>query len=493
LSVTVLAVVVAFALARGPSWIVSEAALKMFVAVAILLIPLCVVLAAAKARAADPQRTTFALALLIWWFLLISDEFFDRISFVQNTYEGQFSVEAYSEVVTWVVAFFVLVLISFSKPDYLRNFFAGSYKWMSLFMLSCLAASLYSPSPSYSLGWWFKLCLVTLVLGLCTSYLEKLSDVRALLWSNLWGLLCVCVLALGDAFADPTTMFQGVGGRLNADPVVLSGSAGLLLIVTLILNSIRPRVWLKLIGLLSVLTMILAFGKTGLIAAAVASAAFFGLQKKVASGIGLLVGAGLLAAVLIATVTPLGNYFNAYHSSSTLTGRTEIWESALPAIKQQPILGHGYLASKFMWTTQRGRIEDVAPHLHNGFLETLYNNGFVGLVFLLGLHGSILANLYHAKKVLSATQKETPDLKQANILIVGCFALYLDLLIYGLFTPAFGGRTTAHFMVFLSILALSIGLRKFSRQFEAKEPVAARPVPRWRWRKRFPVPSPSSS
>jgi O-antigen ligase len=486
------AVFAAFVLGFGPGWLSSEAALRPMIAAAMLLIPLCVILAAAKARGVDPQRTTFALTLLIWWFVLISDEFFNRISDVASTYEGQFSGDAYSEVFTWLIASLILGFIFLKKPGYLGKLFSGSYKWLSLFTLLCLASATYSPSPLYALGWWFKLFLVTLLLGLCTSCIEKLSDVRALLWSNLWGMLFICALALADALADPTTLFQGAGGRLNADPVVLSGIAGLLLIVTLILNSIRGRLWLRLVGLLSVVIMILAFGKTGLIAGAVSATAFFVLRKKIASGLGLLLGVGLLAAILVATITPLANYVSTYHGGGKLTGRTEIWEDAIPAIEQQPVFGHGYLASRFMWTTTRGQILNVAAHMHNGFLDTLYNNGLIGLVFLLGMHGAILTNLFHAKKALSVPNgKETQDLEEANVLIIGCFALYVDLLIYGLFTPAFGGATSAFFMVFLSILGLSISLRKLTQQPERKPPVAARA--NIGWRKRFSEPSPSST
>ena len=99
------AVFAAFVLGFGPGWLSSEAALRPMLAAAMLLIPLCVILAAAKARGVDPQRTTFALTLLIWWFVLISDEFFNRISDVTSTYEGQFSGDAYSEVFTWLIAF----------------------------------------------------------------------------------------------------------------------------------------------------------------------------------------------------------------------------------------------------------------------------------------------------------------------------------------------------------------------------------------------------
>jgi hypothetical protein len=73
---------------------------------------------------------------------------------------------------------------------------------------------------------------------------------------------------------------------------------------------------------------------------------------------------------------------------------------------------------------------------------------------------------------------------------MGCFALYLDLLIYGCFTPAFGGRMTDHFMVFLSIVGLSMALERFAQGLE-KQSVVVRPPEVWR--RGFSVPSPSST
>src|SRR5579872_4332844 len=481
------AILVALILGMGPIWLVSDGTLKTMGAVVMFLVPLCLALAVAKARGLSPTQTSFALGLLVWWFLLISDKFFDRISDVQNTFEGQYSVDAYGEVFVWMVAFIVLALISVAKPDYLSKFFSGSFKWLSLFVLSCLAASTYSPSPAYSMGWGFKLLVVALVLGLCTSYMERLRDVRSMIWATMWGLLFVCLLAVAEAAADPTNMFQGIGGRFNADPVVLSGTAGLLLICALTLNSLHPRLWLKLIALISVLIMIISFGKTGIIAGVVGATIFLLFQKKLASSLGLLVGVGLVAAVLVTTVTPLANYVSTYRGGTNLTGRTEIWQRGIESIKQKPLFGHGYLATKFMWTTQRqGLVADVA-HLHNGFLETLYNNGVVGLIFLLGIHCTILANLFYAKRTVHSYQRAGGS-SEANTLIVGCFALYLDLLIYGLFTPAFGGRTTVHFMVFLSLLGLSMALRRCAEQVNPKPLTVVRPSAPWR--EAFPVPSP---
>ena len=483
------AILVALVVGLGPDWIISDTALKTMTATTLLLVPLCVVLAIAKAKGATAGQLTFAVALILWWSLLISDQWFDRASDAENLYQAQYSVDAYGQVLTWFIAFLILALISFAKPEYLRMLTLGSYKWVTLFVLSSLIASAYSPSRSYSLGWWCKLFVVALVLALCTSCMEKIDQIRAFLWSTMWGLLLVCMLAMGAALSDPTTLFAGIEGRLNADPVVLSGTASCLLIVSLILNSLHGRVWLKLISLFAVVVTIISFGKTGIIAGAISASIFFLLQKKLASSILVLLGVGALAAVLVATITPLGNYFATYHGGAKLSGRTEIWKMALPAIKQKPFLGHGYLASKFMFKEQRK--VDVASHLHNGFLDTLYNNGLLGLGLLLALHGTILANLYRARAHISAWKgRETNDIRQANILLMGGFALYLDLLIYGCFTPAFGGRMTDHFMVFLSIVGLSMALERFARGLE-KQSVVIRPPEVWR--RGFSIPSPSST
>jgi O-antigen ligase len=483
------AILVALVVGLGPDWIISDTALKTTTATALLLFPLCVMLAVAKAKGATAGQVTFAVALLLWWFLLLSDQWFDRASDADNLYQAQYSVDAYGEVVTWLIVFLILALISIAKPDYLGKLGRGSYKWVALFVTSSLVACAYSPSRSYSAGWWCKLFVVALVLALCTNCMEKISQIRAFLWSTMWGLLLVCMLAVGSALADPTTLFAGIEGRLNADPVVLSGTASCLLIVSLILNSLHARLWLKLISLFAVVTTIISFGKTGIVAGAVSASIFFLLQKKLASSLLVLVGVGALAAVLVATITPLGNYFATYHGGAKLSGRTEIWKTALPAIKQKPIVGHGYLASKFMFKEQRGA--DVASHLHNGFLDTLYNNGAIGLGLLLALHGTILGNLYRARKRLSAwTGKETDDFRQANVLLMGGFALYLDLLIYGCFTPAFGGRTTDHFMVFLSIVGLSMALERFACGLEKPRVVVRAPKV---WRRGFSIPSPRST
>ena len=468
----IVAVATALGLGLAPTWLISNESLKTLIALAMLVGPLCIVLAVAKSHALSAKEAAFRLGLVIWWYLLISDALFDRISDVQGTYQGAYSIEAYGQGITWLAVLIVLVVISLAAPGYLRELFSGPYKWASLFALSCLAAAAYSPSPSYSLGWWFKLAVILLTLRLCVSGMHTIDQIRSFLWTSLWGLVCAVLLPLSRAFSDPLTLFEGVGGRLNADPVVISVTSSCILIVALTLNALRRHIYLNLVVIGSVLVMFLSMGKTGIIAGIVSAMVFFLFQRRIVSGVVLIICVALVGAIVIATVTPVGYYFLNYNGVGTLTGRTEIWKMALPEILQKPIFGHGYLSTKFMWLNLTGPFAEVG-HLHNGFLETLYNNGLVGMILLLTMHLAILGNLWFARRIIGAPVKGATGPSVMTVLIVGSFALYLDLLINGMFTVAFGGRPTVHFMMFLGVLGWSTALRSLAARVQNRILVAS--------------------
>ena len=69
---------------------------------------------------------------------------------------------------------------------------------------------------------------------------------------------------------------------------------------------------------------------------------------------------------------------------ATLTARTELWGLAMPFIRNRPILGYGYASSRFI-SLQVGGVSWDPGHMHNGFLEALYNNGFLGLFLMLAI------------------------------------------------------------------------------------------------------------
>jgi len=61
----------------------------------------------------------------------------------------------------------------------------------------------------------------------------------------------------------------------------------------------------------------------------------------------------------------------------TLTGRTQIWASLIPYAKKHILLGYGFGG---FWTTSLR--EEIASHAHNGYLDTVLDLGFIGLIVL---------------------------------------------------------------------------------------------------------------
>jgi O-antigen ligase len=233
----------------------------------------------------------------------------------------------------------------------------------------------------------------------------------------------------------------------------VSAVAGTLVLLSLTLYSLQRRWWTITVGVLGVVVMVLAAGKAGIICGVISAALFFLFQKKITSSLGVLIGIGAIGFVLIA-VTPLGKYFHDYSKSgqaSTISGRTELWTEVLPAAMKSPIWGHGYVASRFASAEEDESAVEEAGHLHNGFVEVFYNNGLMGLVLLLLMHFSIIRNLLYVVKY--------PISRADYMLAIGCSAVYVNLLLNGLFNASFGGHAYAPFMLFLALVLIGERLR----------------------------------
>jgi O-antigen ligase len=79
--------------------------------------------------------------------------------------------------------------------------------------------------------------------------------------------------------------------------------------------------------------------------------------------------------------------FNTLGRDSTLTGRTQLWATVLPAILKHPFLGYGYGS---FWNASNGEAQNIWLQVkwfpassHNGYLELCLNFGLVGLVVVL--------------------------------------------------------------------------------------------------------------
>ncbi len=424
---------------------------------AVIFILAWLALSWAKARREDTQGASLAVSHVLWWYLLVSEVVFNRAR-LEGSLEGEkFSQAAYAEVVSWVFVAFLLFVVSLLRPYYLRITFSGRYKWMSLFALACIVSVVYSPRRLFSLAWSVKLSIIVLVLLMWSSGVEELKDIRGLYQATFWGILLSSIPPFAQIFVDPSLAFSKA--RLSGlfDPTSISEKGGILLLLSLLLYSLQRRKWMIVASLFATTVMILGGGKASIIAAILAGTAFFLLQKRFGSALVLLAVIFIVGSILLFT-TPLARYFHNYAQSNQigkLTGRIDLWKTGLEGVKQSPIWGHGYMSSKFAlidlknWVLQPG-------HFHNAFLETLYNNGLIGLLLIVALNLVILKNL------LLAIKKK--PIREAHLLAVGSLAIYIDLLIDGMFRVPFGGRPDSFFMVFLALVVVSEQLRRMCQE-----------------------------
>jgi O-antigen ligase len=252
------------------------------------------------------------------------------------------------------------------------------------------------------------------------------------------------------AFADPSTNFQG--GRLGESATTLSVVAGLVLVLSYTLGLNIPV--LSVVSVAAAVVMLLAAGKAGIVGSVLSLMLYFLLKKKVGSALLSLVAIVVLGFGLLSVVAPLRDYVDSYvegGQAENLTGRTDLWVAAIPVVRQSPILGNGYMASRFVKLQTEG-VRWEASHLHNGFLEVLYNNGIVGLIFVLYMHVIVIKNLLRVIR-----QPGVP--RELYEIAVGFLAVYANLLINSFFNATIGGRPSTLFMIFLALFVLSDRLR----------------------------------
>ena len=124
-------------------------------------------------------------------------------------------------------------------------------------------------------------------------------------------------------------------------------------------------------------------------------------------------------------------------------------------IKAKMILGRGFMSSRFL--AYKINVAWMPGHLHNGFLEVMYNNGLIGLFVIVMMQGWIVRNLV---SVMRAVDHDHP----LHQLAVGCFAIYLDILINGLVSRTFGSRPDGTFMILFSLVFVSDRLLAAARK-----------------------------
>jgi hypothetical protein len=132
---------------------------------------------------------------------------------LSSALQGNFTSAAYGEVLLWVLAAAILAVVSFSRAKELAAaFITGARKWVTLFLLLCIASTAYSVAPTYTLGWSFKLAINVWMVVLFGIIARDETRILALLRTTALSIAIVMVLALLQLAIDPAASF--VEGRL---------------------------------------------------------------------------------------------------------------------------------------------------------------------------------------------------------------------------------------------------------------------------------------
>jgi O-antigen ligase len=390
------------------------------------------------------------IPLLLWWILLVSEEVFSRFSTSEKALNNEFMFSAYSEAIIWLIVFAFMFIYTLGNRRYLRTIWSGSSRLLLAFALVCMLSCAYTPQPEFAIAWAFKLLLAVLVILACKDHLSGTQEISGFLRVTLWAYAFLAVLPLLRALLNPAEAFSE--GRLSqiASPTGLSLAAGTLFLLALMSYSPTRRKESVLLAGVGLSVMLFSGGKTGLVGGIVSAILFFALQKKFGAVVRLLAAVSILGVVVLLT-TPVGQYFEFYRESGqveTASGRLDLWSFAVPAILHRPIWGYGYMASRFVAIKTQSVSWD-AGHMHNGFLEALYNGGVIALLCIVLMHATILKHLIRTLRYYSSTDPHRYRIA------VGCLALYTNLLINGMFNASFGGRAEAAFMLLLALVIVA--------------------------------------
>ena len=404
-----------------------------------------IVLAWSRARASDAHRY---LPLALWWILLSSEQFFPRRGVGgDRAIEGEFALGAYAEAALWMALLASVVLIALRDSSVTQRLFSSPFRWAGVFALLCVASAPLSPTPAFAFIWALKLLLGVILVGAVCRHSTP-AAARGCLGATFAAFLFLTTMALLQAFTGPAPFD---GGRLDAlvSPVTVAGWSAVLFLLALGLRVLGGGRGYLAVAIAAPAIMLLAMGKAAILACMLSTFIFFVLRKRPGVAFGTLAGVALIAVAVVA-FSPVSSYLDAYSESGyagTLTGRVDLWTVALDEIRNSPLLGHGYMSSRYV-----GLAVDSwdAGHLHNAYLEVAYNNGLLGLLLIIGINFLLLRSLFRLLR-----HGASGELRSLAAVLI---CLHSFLLLTSITEASFGGRPSAFFLLFLVLFGLSVAL-----------------------------------
>lgn len=302
-------------------------------------------------------------------------------------------------------------------------------RWLFFFSVWALLSTTYSSIPAYTFGGGFAFLSLILIGATAINKAGENSIYLPVLYAC--GLITTSAIAL-YILAPEFVVTLSEGGLiprlsgLTGSPNNLGRVASLALLFSFfavqrrIISFAHPAI--LLIVATSILCLGLSWSRTSAAALIVAVIAIQLRNKPGAILVGLAASATLFLGLLLSdfnwnTLVQMISRRGSIDELLTFTGRTAIWEYNWQKFLEQPLIGHGYGATKLLMPEEfRTSLGWTSTSAHNMILQALVTTGIIGTAFI------ILA-LFWQIKVFLLKPSDFPD------------AIFLYVLMTGLFEP----------------------------------------------------------
>ncbi len=319
-----------------------------------------------------------------------------------------------------------------------------SARYVTLLLLLAIASIGYSVGPAITFAWCVKLATIIVVACVLVTPDDSLGSVRRFLRATYWGLLLMLLqFLLLAALAPQDAVYRGLDsgiwrlGGFVLPSTQLSPIAGLVCVLILInvLSGHYPRYW-KTILTVSAALLLGSLGRAGMIATAATVLMVLYYFRRLRTAAVILVGLAIIFLIVPGFFDFSVEMITRRQTEPqilSLTGRVDLWETAIELIAMKPLFGWGYVSGSRIALLSSFRYW-AAPHAHNAILEIMLDLGFVGTLALLG---SLISPAIVYVRLLRDGNRGSTEFPQIASLTMLAFLLLFT--IDGMFTAGYGG------------------------------------------------------
>ncbi len=419
------------------------------------------------------------------WFLSLASALVFRVRGVQGISENPMDAWAvYRVVVESVVALILLTRLALRRTEWTAYLLHGLVGWLLAYGLICLASSVWSVFPSWTLYKSVEYLVDIALIAAVVATVQSAEGYKSLLdWTwLLYGLLLVTVW-VGAAVWPEKGLYarnfpvgvlgfrlQGVLPAVSANDV--GTYSGILAVIALarifpVIGRSSSRAWYGLLFLASVMTVVSSQTRSaiaGLVFAVVIMLIFskrFGTSAFVGGLVTLMLAASSVGGIIWA-------FLERGQSTSqmeSLSSRVDWWSFAWERFLERPFTGFGaYAGGRFAVLARMGFGETST--MHSDYLEIIVGTGFWGLLpILIALIGA----WWYLSRFLRRSSGDAA-LRQTAYEAIAVLAL---LTLRSFFNTILSWHPPLHFM---AILGLAEYLRLKLKEAPQEVPVVAPPT-----------------